>query len=124
VVREDARVEQNTSLVLDGSNCTDNVGIVSYRWTIEGPAGTTDVEGMMVIHRFTGPGWYNVTLLVTDAAGNGDEALFFVEVTPPEGPDGNGGGGGPSEGYGIYVLIAIVAVVLVAVVVVYLWRTR
>ena len=126
VVREDATIEQNTSLVLDGSNSTDNVGIVSYQWNIDGPYGPVDMNGQMVIFKFTAQGWYIVNLLVTDAAGNEDNALFFVEVTPTEIPNGNGGngGGGNEEGYMLYIIIAIVVAIVVVGLVVYLKMGR
>ena len=77
-------------------------------------------NGRVVSYRFTTLGWYNVTLVVTDAAGNEDGALFLVEVTPPHEPDGNGGG--DVEGYTLYLVIAIVAAIVV--VAVYLKKGR
>ncbi len=123
MVREDASIEQNASLVLDGSNSTDNVGIVSYRWTIDGPDGPVEMDGKMVTYKFTTPGWYNVTLLVTDAAGNEDDALFIVEVTPPETSNGKGGGGN-AEGYTLYIIIVIVVAIVIVGLVVYLKKGR
>ena len=125
VVREDATIEQNTSLVLDGSNSSDNVGIISYRWTVEGPDGRVDVNGQMAIYKFTTLGRYNVTLIVTDAAGNEDDAMFFVEVTPTHVPNGNGGnGGGDHGGYFLYSIITVVVVSVVLGLVVYLKKGR
>lgn len=122
VVREDATIEEDTNLVLDGSNSTDNVGIVSFTWTIEGPDGRVIVDGRMANHDFTTPGWYNVTLIVTDAEGNEDDARFIVEVTSAPVPNGNGGssGGGDEGGYMQYIIIGIVAVVVIVGLMVYL----
>jgi len=79
--------------ILDASASTDNVGIVSWNWSVhlrrillvaeeEGETVTLDIE----------PGVYIATLTVTDAAGNVgvDEALVVVEH--PDLPSAGGDG--------------------------------
>ena len=53
----------------DGSDSTDNVGIESYEWDLNGN-GTTDKTGAQVSQTYTNPGVYVVTLVVTDTSGN------------------------------------------------------
>jgi len=66
----------NSTVVFDGSNSTDNVGIIEYTWTIEGD----EYNGVEVSYIFTETGTYDVTLNVTDAAGNYDTDTITVTV--------------------------------------------
>jgi PKD repeat protein len=120
VVRGDATIEENTSLLLDGSNSTDNVGIASYVWMISGPDGDDEVRGMTVSRLFVAPGTYTVKLVVLDAAGNSAETSFAVVVTPVDDNNGNGNGGGDEANYLIHIIVAVVLVVVVIGVVQYL----
>ncbi|MFW6375871.1 MAG: PKD domain-containing protein, partial [Thermoplasmatota archaeon] len=63
---EDETVDEDTVVTFDGSESSDNVGIVNYTWTIEG----TEFYGKVVEHTFAEPGVYTVELNVTDDAGN------------------------------------------------------
>jgi parallel beta-helix repeat protein len=120
VVQEDTKVPEGTTLTLDATNSTDNMGITGYSWKVSGPGGTVDLVGDIVDHLFTSPGNYTVTLLVVDAEGNSDDASFDVEVTKTPVPNGNGRNGeddGPN-----YILYAIIAVIIVVVVVVVMLR--
>jgi len=110
VVPSDVTIEENTHLLLDGSNSTDNVGIITYAWEISGPDGTVDLEGIAPSHLFATQGNYTVRLLVTDAAGNTGEASFDVDVT--SGGNNNGNGNGSDGGWSIMTYILIVIVVI------------
>ena len=119
VVPADATVKKNTQLLLDGSNSTDNVGIITYTWEISGPDGTVDMEGIAPSYLFASPGTYTVRLLVTDAAGNADEASFNVDVTPDGNNNGNGNGSDGDLSILMFVVIAILVVGLALVAVKY-----
>ncbi|MFP4051009.1 MAG: PKD domain-containing protein [Thermoplasmata archaeon] len=73
---EDRTVDEDEEITFDGSASTDNVGIVSYTWTINGETKT----GEEVTYTFTEPGEYQVTLNVTDEAGNWDTDTITVTV--------------------------------------------
>ena len=82
----DQTVDEDTSLTLDGSGSTDNVGITSYTWTFGD--GQTAI-GQTVTHAYADPGIYTVTLTVTDAAGNTDTDTVTVTVESTGGFDPN-----------------------------------
>ena len=62
---------------LDGSECTDNVRISLYTWTID---GKYDKFGVKTAVKFDEPGTYPVKLRVEDAAENFAEAEFSIVV--------------------------------------------
>ena len=82
----DRTVDEDTLQAFDGSESSDNVGIVSYDWEFE-DAGFTGVRtGDTVDYTWETPGYYMVTLYAADAAGNVGWAYVFVtvlDVTPP-----------------------------------------
>ena len=82
----DLELEMGEAVTLDGSASTDNLGIISWNWSVhmrritlvaeeKGETVTVDLE----------PGLFIATLTVTDAAGNEgvDEALVIVEGPDP-----------------------------------------
>ena len=91
---EDIGVDQHTSVVLDGSASTDNVGIVQWTWTM-----STEVDdillgsGGVVEHVFNDAGHFTIILTVMDATGRtGDDELELTvrDTDPPvaeAGPD-------------------------------------
>ncbi len=90
----DQTVEEGDSVEFDGSNSTDNTGILNYAWTfIDGTAKT--LYGVSQTYAFEAPGTYTVTLNVTDAASNWDTDAVTITVndtTMPladAGPDQN-----------------------------------
>jgi parallel beta-helix repeat protein len=118
IAGEDSRIEENTTLTMDGSNSSDNVGIEGYEWQIVSIVGgeTKTLEGVTVSYRFEFPGNYTVTLTVTDATGNAAEASFQVDVTKIDDGNGNGNGNGTGGGDDTnYMMYIIVAVILIAV---------
>ncbi len=79
---EDKKVDKNTKVTFDGSDSSDNVGIVNYTWTIKG----AEYYGVTVNHTFSQPEKYTVKLNVSDDAGNYDTDIVNVrvkDVTPP-----------------------------------------
>ena len=97
-------VDLNALVTFDGSASTDNVGVVSYHWTITDPDGNLVFNSSSVwfSYRFNVGGNHSVTLTVADAAGNNDNATVYVfvddnDTTDPRaraGPDVNIGMGG------------------------------
>ena len=89
---ENRAVEEGTIVMLDGSQSTDNIGIVSYIWAFVDVTPKT-LEGVTVTYRFSEPGIYTITLRVTDASGNwGTDtvAITVLDITDPvaeAGPD-------------------------------------
>ena len=66
----DSTVFDITPGLLDASACSDNVAIVSYDWEVEFRGGITDLSGVFPDFSFDHLGTYNVTLVLSDAAGN------------------------------------------------------
>ncbi len=83
----DKTVDEDTTVTFNGSGSSDNVGIVEYRWTIEGE----DHISQTVDYEFTDPGSYNVTLTVTDSAGNSDTDSVNVTVNDITAPVADAG---------------------------------
>jgi PKD repeat protein len=83
---EDQTIGQGLTVNLDGTNSTDNVGIISYSWTIiEGEERITKT-GPNTTHVFEWSGTYTVELTVLDAAGLTDTTEMMVIVLDTELP--------------------------------------
>jgi PKD repeat protein len=83
---EDVEVDQYEEIELDASASTDNVGIVNWTWTFEDVGEPIHLNGKIASHAFIEAGVQEVTLVVTDAAGNNAKASFVVtvqDITPP-----------------------------------------
>jgi PKD repeat protein len=84
---------EDTEMVLDGGNSSDNVGIDRYQWSIKDGPDITHYEGRFMRHTFTDPGLFSVILTVTDASGltdTDDIMVHIIDRTVPEaqaGPD-------------------------------------
>ena len=73
---EDLAVDTGETTTFDGTDSTDNTAIASYEWAFGD--GTT-ASGSAPTHTYGTPGAYEVTLTVTDEAGN--EATDTLTVT-------------------------------------------
>ena len=71
------RVTVGQSFTADGSNSTDNGEIASYEWDFGDGA---NASGESVTHAYDENGTYDVTLTVTDSAGNEHTDTATVEV--------------------------------------------
>ena len=72
----------NTTVTMDGSGSSDNVGIVSYVWEFEDPVGSPQtLTGVSVEYEFDTAGDYTVTMTVTDGAGHEDVDTILITVT-------------------------------------------
>lgn len=78
------------AVTFDATRTTDNNRIVSYNWSF-GDSGIA--SGVFVKHRYAAPGTYNVTLQVTDAAGNREKRTVSIQV----GADGTVDGDAPTD---------------------------
>jgi heat shock protein HslJ/uncharacterized protein YraI len=71
------------AVTFDGSSSTPVGGLSSYQWTFgDGGAAT----GATVSHAFAQAGVYNVTLLVSNAAGQTSQVMQAVQVSPAQPP--------------------------------------
>ncbi|MDG6224440.1 MAG: PKD domain-containing protein [Candidatus Thermoplasmatota archaeon] len=87
----DQIVEKGTYVQFNGSQSTDNVGVVHYEWTffIGEPI---KINGILPTHLFNSYGVFEVTLNVTDAAGFWDRdnmKVIVSDLTPPKAVAGN-----------------------------------
>jgi hypothetical protein len=84
------RGDRGQEFVLNGSGSWDNVGIVSYQWTIEDTDSTVTLTGEMVTWTPDAAGNFTATLVVMDAAGLSDEDEATLRVSEPPPPDDDG----------------------------------
>lgn len=123
------------AITLNAENSTDNVGILSVEWGIEGPGTPRSLNGRFVTWTFYTAGNYTVTLTLRDRAGNQASRLFNLTVTsssppPPPPPPLDGGPrnstGGPPAGADMLLLSAVGGALAAAAAVslVYLRRRR
>jgi hypothetical protein len=68
----------------DASGSTDNVGIVDYTWMFEDGIDRV-LHGVNQSYTFNNAAYYNVKLMVGDAAGNVGETWFGFKVMPSSG---------------------------------------
>jgi PKD repeat protein len=76
----DLIVNERTSVMFNGSSCSDNVGIVNWTWTFEYGATRIVLSGISPIFNFAVPGVYSIKLNVTDAAGFWTEDTLVITV--------------------------------------------
>ena len=72
---------------LSGSQSTDNVGIVSYQWTIIHNGEEFILSGEIVNFDFFEEGKYTISLVVADASGNSQEISKDIQITKKSIPD-------------------------------------
>jgi len=96
-----AELEAGGTLVLNASGTSDNVGLASVVWRVEGPSSfEAFVYGLTGVVVVPFEGLYRVTVTASDLAGNVATAAFNVTVAPraagtPGPSPGPGPGGGP-----------------------------
>lgn len=76
----DVVVDQNQEVTLDGTGSTDNGVIVEHTWVIRDRGATVLRVGPVVSYTFLDVGVYNVTLIVTDDAGNAANDTVSITV--------------------------------------------
>jgi PKD repeat protein len=82
VAGSDRTVIEGDDLFLDATASHDNVGVISYVWTVVGEAGTETLTGPVVAVPTTKAGTLRVELRVNDAAGNTADDVLDVNVLP------------------------------------------
>ena len=93
VAGPDIEVDQHATAILDASGSEDDVGIVSFVWTLRAAGADVVLVGPIATHAFDVAGAYEVTLTVADAAGNvaGDRLVVRVlDIEPPVAVLGSG----------------------------------
>jgi len=78
---EDLFVMGGVNVTLDGTGSTDDFGIVNYVWNFTYDGTEVVLTGMVTSFAFWIEGVYNITLNVTDAAGNHDTDTVLVTVS-------------------------------------------
>ena len=106
--KEDARVEENITFDASGSTASGDAPITNYTWDFgDGSTNTTNETSME--HNWTDPGYYNVTLTVTDANNMTNETVMEVRIIPQDSHDEEtngqalGPGGETTDGWGFWV---------------------
>lgn len=102
----DSTIDVDETVTFDATNSSDNVGVETYKWDLDGD-GETDASGGEVTHAFDEAGDYSVELTVVDRSGNEARTTTTITVEPADdggdgdegddgddGDDGDGGGGG------------------------------
>lgn len=79
----DITIEYGQEAVLDGSGSSDDKTIKEWVWEITEGVTVNYRHGQRVTHIFELPGEYQVTLEVTDGAGNSDTDQVIVTVLEP-----------------------------------------
>ena len=87
----DVRVDQHETVTLDASACSDNVGIANWTWTFVYRGNPMSLYGEEVTFVFDDAGSYDVTLTVSDDAGNLAVDVVNVHVTDTTPPTANAG---------------------------------
>ncbi len=76
----DLTVNQMHEVTLNGSASIDNVGVDEWKWTFFDQGAPIKLAGRLQRYTFELPGYYNITLTVTDAEGNTNATVLLVRV--------------------------------------------
>jgi len=82
----DFTVNEDTLITFDGSNSYDNLGVESYTWTFIDVGVVQTLTGVKPTYMFADPGSYEITLNVSDAAGNwatDTVVVMVLDITKP-----------------------------------------
>jgi len=82
----DQVVNEDTEVTLDSSASEDNIGIVNYVWTFTEAGSLRALPGVKPTYIFQTPDVYEITLNVTDAAGNwatDSVVITVLDITKP-----------------------------------------
>ena len=90
VAGQDRNVDQGTNVTFNGSASTDNVGIDNFTWYIS-DGGARTLYGNAPTYLFHNAGVFDVTLNVTDSAGNWHMDNTTVTVNDTSEPVANAG---------------------------------
>ena len=82
----DWTIDQNTTVILDGSASRDDSGIVRYTWSFVYMGTTITLDGRTTAFAFDMPGVYKVTLTVLDRerrSSKDDATVTVLDTQPP-----------------------------------------
>ncbi len=82
----DQVIEQFNLVIFDGSNSTDNIEIVEYRWNFYYLGQMRELTGIETDFFFNTAGIFEIELTVKDAQGNGDRDTFVITVLDTKKP--------------------------------------
>lgn len=85
-IGNDITISEGTSLTIDSSNCTDNVGIINWTWEINQNNQVTNFYESIINYFFKSPSIYKITLTVYDSEDNCDFDTIIVtvkDIQPP-----------------------------------------
>ena len=88
---DDLVIEQDRTVVFNGSSSSDNVGIRSFEWSLEYDGMTVRLEGPTPNFFFHTAGEYTVMLVVTDEEGNWASDFLTVSVVDSTRPIADAG---------------------------------
>jgi len=88
----DVAIALGDPVTLDGRSSQDDVGIASYLWTFQDAGGPVKLEGAEASYIFQGAGTHQITLTVTDGAGNCATDTVNIIVRDKEPPRASAGG--------------------------------
>jgi hypothetical protein len=77
---QDRTVALGQRVTFDGSGSSDDVGIVSWQWSLTYAGSPLHFGGEIALFTFERVGMYQVTLTVYDMAGNTDTDMFWISV--------------------------------------------
>lgn len=123
------RCEAPQTIRLDAKGSTDNIGSIDrYHWSFYHAGSVEDRYGAMVEHRLKESGRYNISLHVSDAAGNSDYLNFSVDIeedTLLTDPGGGGENTDTSFADQNYLWVAAIMVILLLIIAIALyWYIR
>ena len=79
-------IPEDTPYTFDASGSFDDRAIANYTWEYDSSTGPRSFYGIMPEHTFEIPGYYTLTLTVTDIGGATDSDFIYVnvmDITPP-----------------------------------------
>ena len=120
----DIVINQNQMVIFNGTNSSDNIGIVIWTWTFNYQGKEWSLEGPVQEFIFLVAGEYIVTITVADGSGNKDTDTLSVNVkSVPENGDDVDVRAGQSKWLIVFGLITLVILGLILVFHKY-WKKR
>ena len=83
-------IPQHTTIIFNGSQSSDNIGILNWTWTFLDKSNIT-LYGVTVNFTFHTAGSFEITLTVSDGANNLASGVIYVNVTDSDVPVANAG---------------------------------
>lgn len=77
---EDTQLFEDNTMKFTDMGSTDNVGVVDWVWFVNSDDGEEVFVTQDLVYFFEDPGEYNISLRVSDSAGNNDTTSFIVTV--------------------------------------------